>query len=75
MGFHVLAKHGLNKHGLKDPNLVSFGEEKTLERERERREGEKKEEEEDGGAKIKPTRYGTLIFGIETELKYGFMEF
>ena len=24
MGFHVLAKHGLNKHGLKDPNLVSF---------------------------------------------------
>ena len=43
MGFHVLAKHGLNKHGLKDPNLVSFGGEKN----RERRERERKEEEEE----------------------------
>ena len=25
IGFHVLAKHGLNKHGLKDQKLVSFG--------------------------------------------------
>ena len=36
MGFHVLAKHGLNKHGLKDPKLVSFGGEKN----REKRKGE-----------------------------------
>ena len=66
MGFHVLAKHGLNKHGLKDPNLVSFGEEKN----RERREMERKEEEEEKqGKKSKqsqaPKRYGT------TNLEYG----
>ena len=36
MGFHVLDKHGLNKHGLKDPKLVSFGGEKN----REKRKGE-----------------------------------
>ena len=48
MGFLVLAKHGLNKYGIKRPKLVSFFEgEKTVERERERREGEKKEEEEE----------------------------
>ena len=32
----------------------------------------RREEEEEG---IKPKRYGTWIFGMETELKYGFMEF
>ena len=37
MGFHVLAKHGLNKHGLKDPKLVSFGGEKNREKKRKRR--------------------------------------
>ena len=48
MGFLVLAKHGLNKYGIKRPKLVSFfEEEKTVERERERREGEEKEEEEE----------------------------
>ena len=58
MGFHVLAKHGLNKHGLKDPNLVSFwGQPKNGNEE------EEEEEEEERGAKIKqsqaPKRYGT----------------
>ena len=65
MGFHVLAKHGLNKHGLKDPKLVSFGGEKNCER----RERERKEEEEEEEKKSKqsqaPKRYGT------TNLEYG----
>ena len=38
MGFLVLAKHGLNKYGIKRPKLVSLlGEEKTVEREGEKR--------------------------------------
>ena len=45
--------------------------EKTVEREREREEQRREEEEEeDGGAKIKPTRYGTLDFCMETHLDY-----
>ena len=76
MGFHVLAKHGLNKHGLKDPNLVSFGGEKNRERrERERKEEEEEKEEKKSKQSQAPKRYGTLNFGMETELKYGFMEF
>ena len=68
MGFHVLAKHGLNKHGLKDPNLVSFwGEPKNGNEERRRGEGEEEEEEERkkrrGGDQEK--RYGT------TNLEHG----
>ena len=46
MGFHVLAKHGLNKHGLKDPNLVSFGERKTVTEEKGR--GRKKKKRKRG---------------------------
>ena len=69
MGFHVLAKHGLNKHGLKDQNLVSFGGRPTR-REREERKREKKRrgrgrrEEEEGGTKIK---------GMETTLSMDFV--
>ena len=63
MGFLVLAKHGLNKYGIKRPKIgLIFGGEKTVEREREKRRREE-EEEEEGGAKIKqsqaPKRYGT----------------
>ena len=47
MGFLVLAKHGLNKYGIKRPNLVSFlKRENGRERGREEKEREKKEEEE-----------------------------
>ena len=54
MGFHVLAKHGLNKHGLKDPNLVSFWDnqktgmkrgEGEKEKKRKRKRGRREEEE------------------------------
>ena len=55
MGFHVLAKHGLNKHGLKDPNLVSFWDNKKKtgmkrgewekEKKRKRKRGRREEEE------------------------------
>ena len=63
MGFHVLAKHGLNKHGLKDPNLVSFGGEKNRERrERERKEEEEEEEEKKSKQSQAPKRYGTTNF-------------
>ena len=66
MGFHVLAKHGLNKHGLKDPNLVSFGEEKNcVRRERERKEEEEEKEEKKSKQSQAPKRYGT------TNLEYG----
>ena len=69
MGFHVLAKHGLNKHGLKDPNLVSFWDNKKKNRNEERRRGDGEEEEEEEGRKSKqsqaPKRYGT------TNLEYG----
>ena len=66
MGFHVLAKHGLNKHGLKDQNLVSFGGEKNRERrERERKEEEEEEEEKKSKQSQAPKRYGT------TNLEYG----
>ena len=58
MGFHVLAKHGLNKHGLKDPKLVSFGGEKNRERKKTGREEEEKERRREPS---KP-RYGTTNF-------------
>ena len=41
MGFHVLAKHGLNKHGLKDPNLASFWDNQKKKTGMKRGEGEK----------------------------------
>ena len=54
----------LEKSGIKRPRLVSFVKgEKTVERER----GEQKKRREEEEEKIK--RYGTLIFGMETELK------
>ena len=57
----------LEKSGIKRPRLVSFvrgsKKKKTVERER----GEQKKRREEEEEKIK--RYGTLIFGIETELK------
>ena len=45
MGFHVLAKHGLNKHGLKDLKfgLIWGREKKTVRRERERKEEEEEQ--------------------------------
>ena len=61
MGFHVLAKHGL-----KDPNLVSFGGEKNRERrERERKEEEEEKEEKKSKQSQAPKRYGTtnLVYG------------
>ena len=64
MGFHVLAKHGLNKHGLKDQKLVSFGGETNPYRER----GEEKREEEKrktkkrrGRRRNQDQRYGTNL--------------
>ena len=54
----------LGKSGIKRPRLVSFVREtKTVEREK----GEQKKRREEEEEKIK--RYGTLIFGMETELK------
>ena len=72
MGFHVLAKHGLNKHGLKDPKLVSFwgggGGEKNRER---KKKGSEEEEKERRREPSKPRygttylEYGTWIFGMD----------
>ena len=40
-----------------------------------KRGGRGRREEEDGDqAKQRPTRYGTWIFGMETEFMYGFYE-
>ena len=45
MGFLVLAKHGLNKHGIKDQkNWSHVGEEQTVKRGKERRREEEEEE-------------------------------
>ena len=51
MGFYLKAKHGLNKTWDKSKNLVSFLEDRTVERERgeERRKQEEEEEEEGEG--------------------------
>ena len=68
MGFIYLAKHGLNKHGLKTKKLVSFGgrpnrrerergEKKERRREKKKRK-KKKRRREGREAKIK-LRYGT----------------
>ena len=58
----------LEKSGIKIPRLVSFvrknQKKKTVEREKGEQKKRREEEEEE---KIK--RYGTLIFGMETELK------
>ena len=62
----------------KDQSWSHLGENPQREREREREKEEQRreeeEEEEDGGAKIKPTRYGTGIFGMKTNLDYEFHE-
>ena len=62
MGVHVLAKHGLNKHGLKDPKLVSYGGEKNRER---KKKGSEEEEKERRREPSKP-RYGTTNLEYET---------
>ena len=70
MGFHVLAKHGFNKHGLKDPNLVSFGgrEKKTVRDEKGRGRKKKKRKRRRRASKAKLqkgmellTWYGSLV--------------
>ena len=68
MGFHVLAKHGLNKHGLKDQNWspiwgraqkrMGEGEEKRKRKKKKRRRGR--------GDQAK--RYGTLDLCMELTL-------
>ena len=44
-------------------------------RREERRVEEEEEEEKMEEPRSRSKRYGTWIFGMETELKYGFMEF
>ena len=65
MGFLVLAKHGLNKYGIKRPKIgLIFGGEKTVERERERRGEEKrkrKKREEPRSSKAKLQRGMELL--------------
>ena len=56
----------LEKSGIKRPRMVSFVRKKPKTVEREKGEQKKRREEEEE-EKIK--RYGTLIFGMETELK------
>ena len=50
--------------------LMFWGEEEPYGRRGRGRREEKMEE-----PRSRPKRYGTWIFGMETELKYGFMEF
>ena len=59
---------------LKDQIGLICGGSKIVKREGEEKRKRKKKNRR-RGAKIKPTRYGTLDFCMETELKYGFMEF
>ena len=59
----------------KDQKLVSFEEEQTVGEKKRRGRGRRRRGRRRIQAKIKPKRYGTLIFGMETKLKYGFMEF
>ena len=47
MGFIYLAKHGLNKHGLKTKNWSHLVGDQTVERERGREERKREEEEEE----------------------------
>ena len=63
MGFLVLAKHGLNKYGIKRPKFgLTFGEEKNR-RERGREEKERRRKKKKKKRKSKqsqaPKRYGT----------------
>ena len=55
----------------KDQKLVSFEEEQTVEREREEEEEEEEKKRKERSSK---PRYGTWIFGMETEFMYGFYE-
>ena len=66
MGFIYLAKHGLNKHGLKTKNWSHLVGDQTVEREREgREEGEKKrEEEEEEKKEEKPRSRGMELHGF-----------
>ena len=67
MGFLVLAKHGLNKYGIKRPKLVSFlEEEKTVEREGEKRRREEGRRRRRRGRASK----AKLQKGMETHLVY-----
>ena len=71
MGFHVLAKHGLNKHGLKDQNFgLILGQQKKTGMKRGEGEKEKKRKRKRGGraskAKLQKgmellTWYGSLV--------------
>ena len=58
----------LTNMGLKRPKLVSFWGGGHNVKEKEKRRGR----ERDGGAKIKPTRYGTLDFWYGNYFGYGF---
>ena len=63
MGFLVLAKHGLNKYGIKRPKLVSFFGKRENRRERGREEKERRRKKKKKMRKSKqsqaPKRYGT----------------
>ena len=69
MGFLVLAKHGLNKYGIKRPKLVSLLGERENRRERGREEKERRRKKKKKKRKSKqsqaPKRYGTtnLVYG------------
>ena len=66
MGFLVLAKHGLNKYGIKRPKLVSFlKRENCKERGREEKERRRKKKKRKNKQSQAPKRYGT------TNLEYG----
>ena len=75
MDFIYLAKHGLNKHGLKTKNWSHLVGDQTVERERERREEEEeKRKRKEGIKQAKIKRYGTLdLYG--TNLGIDHMEF
>ena len=72
MGFIYLAKHGLNKHGLKTKNWSHLVRDQTVEREREEEKREEEEEEErrrrgeEGEAK--QAKVWNLDFGMELTL-------
>ena len=77
MGFWR-AKHGLSKHRLKRPKLVSNfgGEQNVKEKEKRRGRGRRRREEEEEEIKQKGMEsnfgYGTLGFCMETHLDYAF---
>ena len=67
MGFLVLAKHGLNKYGIKRPKLVSFLKKRENGRERGREEKERRRKKKKRKSKQSqaPKRYGitNLVYG------------